>query len=110
MNFLLVKIILIHLILLELSYWLNNKVQVNLSVYDMLGRKVAELVNTKQPAGSYDIQFDASMASGTYFYKLTAGDLVSAKKMVLLSRSLINRKRYIRLNVLFLINIFYEEY
>ncbi len=69
----------------RISYSLNNEVQVNLSVYDMLGRKVAELVNTKQPAGSYDIQFDAStMASGTYFYKLTAGDLVSAKKMVLL--------------------------
>ena len=69
----------------RISYSLNDEVQVNLSVYDMLGRKVAELVNSKQSAGSYSIQFDASsVASGTYFYKLTAGEFISVKKMVLL--------------------------
>ncbi len=69
----------------RITYSLNNEVQVNLSVYDMLGRKVAELVNEKQSAGSYNIQFDASsVASGTYFYKLTAGEFISVKKMVLL--------------------------
>ena len=69
----------------RISYSINDEVQVNLSVYDMLGRKVAELVNAKQSAGSYNIQFDASsVSSGTYFYKLTAGEFISVKKMVLL--------------------------
>ena len=69
----------------RITYSLNNEVQVNLSVYDMLGRKVAELVNERQGAGAYELEFDASsLASGIYLYKLSAGDFVSVKKMTLL--------------------------
>ena len=69
----------------RISYSLNNEVQVNLSVYDMLGRKVAELVNERQGSGAYELEFDASsLASGIYLYKLSAGDFVSVKKMTLL--------------------------
>lgn len=68
-----------------ISYSIPKESQVSLVIYDIMGRQVAELVNGKQSAGSYNIQFDASsVASGTYFYKLTAGEFISVKKMVLL--------------------------
>jgi len=47
---------------------------VNLRVYDVLGREVAVLVNERQALGSYEVSFDASgLASGVYIYRLTAG-------------------------------------
>jgi hypothetical protein len=68
-----------------ISYSIPKESQVGLVIYDIMGRQVAELVNSKQSTGSYNIQFDASsIASGTYFYKLTAGEFISVKKMVLL--------------------------
>jgi len=56
----------------------------NLTVYDMLGQKVAQLVNEPMSAGYHDVVFDASrLAAGTYVYKLQAGSLVQIKKMIL---------------------------
>ena len=58
---------------------------VQLVVYDILGREVAMLVNKKQKAGSYDVNFDAShLTSGVYFYKILAGEFVETKKLILL--------------------------
>lgn len=58
---------------------------VNLAVYDVTGKVVAELVNRQMDAGSYTANFDASLlSSGVYFYKLTAGDFTDVKKMMLL--------------------------
>ena len=58
---------------------------VSLKVYDILGSEVAILVNDIQPAGSYDVNFDASgLPSGTYFYTLTTDNFSSTKKMILL--------------------------
>ena len=69
----------------KISYSLAGEVQVNLTVYDMLGREVIKLFNDKQVAGVYELEFDGgSLASGMYIYKLKAGDFVSVKKMVLL--------------------------
>jgi hypothetical protein len=46
----------------------------NLSVYDLLGREVALLVNEKKAPGSYEVKFDASgLASGVYLCRLQAG-------------------------------------
>jgi len=68
-----------------ITYSIPKESQVSLKIYDIMGREVAELVSGKQSAGSYNAEFDAaSFASGTYFYKLTAGEFVSVKKMVLL--------------------------
>jgi len=40
-----------------------------LNVYDILGNKVATLVNEFKPAGSYEVEFNAStLSSGVYFY------------------------------------------
>ena len=58
---------------------------VRLTVYDLLGREVAVLVNERKPAGTYTVQFDGSaLASGVYFYRLTAGEFVQSRKMILL--------------------------
>ncbi|HSW56371.1 MAG TPA: T9SS type A sorting domain-containing protein, partial [Ignavibacteriaceae bacterium] len=68
-----------------IAYSIPKEAQVSLKIYDVMGREVVELVNGKQSSGSYNVEFDASsLASGTYFYKLTAGEFVSVKKMVLL--------------------------
>jgi hypothetical protein len=69
----------------NITYSLANVSDVNLVVYDILGRRVATLVNTRQQLpGSYNVSFDASrLASGTYIYRLEAGDFVSVKKMLL---------------------------
>ena len=56
-----------------------------LKVYDVLGNEVATLVNEEKPAGSYEINWNASqLSSGVYFYQLKAGDFTSVKKMILL--------------------------
>jgi hypothetical protein len=56
-----------------------------LKVYDMLGNKVATLVNEYRPAGKYEVKFDASrLSSGIYFYELQVGDFISVKKLLLM--------------------------
>jgi len=68
-----------------IAYSIPKETQVSLKIYDVMGREVVEVVNGKQSAGDYNVEFDAaSLASGTYFYKLTAGEFISVKKMVLL--------------------------
>ncbi|MCC6253572.1 MAG: T9SS type A sorting domain-containing protein, partial [Ignavibacteriaceae bacterium] len=58
---------------------------VNLEIYDILGRRIATLINENKIAGSYEQVFNsASFASGVYIYKIQAGDFLSAKKMILL--------------------------
>jgi hypothetical protein len=58
---------------------------VNLSVYDVLGRKVTTLVNKQQSPGHYKVSFDASnLSSGIYFYQLRIGNKSLSKKMILL--------------------------
>ncbi|WP_337873519.1 T9SS type A sorting domain-containing protein [Ignavibacterium sp.] len=56
-----------------------------LKVYDILGNEVVTLVNDYKPAGSYEVEFNASnLSSGIYFYKLQAGSLVGTRKMILI--------------------------
>ena len=57
---------------------------VKLEVFDVLGRKVTELVNERKAAGSYSKNFDAgSLSSGMYIYRLQAGEKVFTQKMML---------------------------
>jgi hypothetical protein len=54
-------------------------------VFDLLGREVATLVDEYNPAGSYDVNFNAKeLSSGIYFYTMNAGSFVQTKKMVLI--------------------------
>ena len=56
-----------------------------LTVYNILGQKVATILNEEMSVGIHKVTFDAtSMSSGVYFYKLEAGKRVSVKKMMLL--------------------------
>ncbi len=59
---------------------------VSLKVFDVLGNEVATLVNEKQNAGTYEVDFDGSnFSSGVYFYKLAVdGNVIDTKRMVLL--------------------------
>jgi len=68
-----------------IAYSIPKESQVRLKIYDVMGKEIVELVNGKQSTGSYNVEFNAAtLASGTYFYKLIAGDFISVKKMVLL--------------------------
>jgi len=58
---------------------------VTLDIYDLLGNKVGTLVNKKLTAGKHEIKFDASnLSSGIYLYKISAGNYIESKKMILL--------------------------
>jgi len=68
-----------------ISYQLPEAAVVNLSVFDLLGRKVSVLVNRNQPSGNYTVNFDASgLSSGIYIYRLQAGDFLQTRKMILM--------------------------
>ena len=57
---------------------------VSLKVYDVLGNEIKTLVNENRPAGKYEAEFDgSSLSSGVYFYRLSAGEFVETKSMLL---------------------------
>ncbi|MFZ1292132.1 MAG: M14-type cytosolic carboxypeptidase [Melioribacteraceae bacterium] len=64
------------------SYNASNNVR--LTIFDILGKEVAKLVNEFQSAGEYEVKFDGSnLASGTYFYNLQVGDFSKTLRMLL---------------------------
>jgi hypothetical protein len=68
-----------------IGYRLSAVSDVKLSIYNLLGQKVVMLVNGKQAAGSYKIEWDGSgFASGIYYYRIEIGKFQDMKKMVLL--------------------------
>ncbi len=68
-----------------IRYAIAEASQVHLDVFDLTGRVVAELVDKKQPAGHYSVQFDASnLPSGIYLYRLEAGGMTQMRKMTLI--------------------------
>jgi len=67
-----------------IKYQLPVESHVKLEVYNLLGRKVATLVNEQEKAGYRSVVWDASeVSSGLYFYKLIAGDYTETKRMML---------------------------
>jgi hypothetical protein len=58
---------------------------VRLAVYDLLGREVSVLVNEAKAPGTYTVRFDGShLASGVYICRMTAGEYVASRKMLLI--------------------------
>ncbi|MCZ7604053.1 MAG: endonuclease [Melioribacteraceae bacterium] len=58
---------------------------VTLKVYNLLGEEVITLINNQLEAAYHEVKFDASqLGSGVYFYRITSGDFVSTKKMLLI--------------------------
>jgi hypothetical protein len=63
----------------------NSVGQTFLSVYDLLGREVATLVNEQLQPGTYEVTFDGSnLPSGVYFYRLSSGNYIETKKMLMI--------------------------
>ncbi len=68
-----------------ISFTLKNASHVKLDVYNVIGEKVAELINSNLSTGVHSVNFNAAdLTSGIYFYKISAGDFVAIKKMMLL--------------------------
>ena len=68
-------------------YQLPQNGNVKITVFDLLGREVAELINENKSAGKHHIEFDAAkfnLSSGVYFYKISAGQYSKTMKMLLL--------------------------
>ena len=69
----------------SINYGLEKDGHVEIMIYDAAGRLVEELVNGHQEGGSYSLTWNASnQASGMYFAKMIAGDVVQTQKLVLL--------------------------
>jgi len=69
----------------QISYSLPQAVKVRLEVLNMLGQRVATLVNERKTAGNYTVNFDASgLSSGVYFYTIQAGAFTQTNKMLLI--------------------------
>ena len=69
----------------QIGYTLAHATPVQLEVFDLLGRKVATLLDTEQPAGQHRVTFDGSQFSaGVYLYRLQAGSFTQTRKLVLI--------------------------
>ncbi len=69
----------------SISFTLKKSGMTTLEVYNILGSRVATLINRNLSAGSHNINFNAeNLPSGVYLYKLSSGNIVLTKKMVLL--------------------------
>ncbi|HTX19139.1 MAG TPA: T9SS type A sorting domain-containing protein [Bacteroidota bacterium] len=66
-----------------IQYAVPRREYVVLSVFNILGEKVADLVNGLREAGAHTVSFNASdLSSGLYFYRIQAGSFVETKKLV----------------------------
>lgn len=74
----------------NISYSVAKAGQVNVAVFNVIGEKIAELVNGYKTAGSYGVTWNGkdnagqNVASGVYFYRIKAGNFTMTKKMVLM--------------------------
>ncbi len=69
----------------KIEFFLKQSGKVKLYVYNLIGQKVAELINEELPTGFHNVNFNASdLASGIYIYQLKVDNkFTSAKKMIL---------------------------
>jgi len=73
-----------------LSYELPEDAKVNITIFDMMGRKISTLVSSQQSAGYKSIKWNATnnqgqpVSAGVYLYTIEAGEFRQTKKMVLL--------------------------
>ncbi|MCU0372197.1 MAG: S8 family peptidase, partial [Ignavibacteria bacterium] len=70
-----------------ISYTIARESFVTLKMYDILGKEVAVLVNSRKTPGNYQVEFDtrdySNLSSGLYFYKIQAGEFTDIKRMML---------------------------
>jgi len=69
----------------KISFVLPKNGMTSLSVYNLIGEKVATLVNGQMNAGHHEVTFDASkLSTGVYFYRLDSGSFSQTRKMLLI--------------------------
>lgn len=69
----------------KIKFNIPQQSRVELKVYDILGKEIMTLVEGIKVAGNYEVEFNASsLASGTYFYKIRAGQFINVKRMILI--------------------------
>ena len=68
----------------SISYDISSDMNVNINVYDVRGRMVAELVNGMTEQGRYEVMWDAdNYSTGIYFVQLVAGNTTKTQKIML---------------------------
>lgn len=68
-----------------INYSVSKSSLVTITIYNILGKKVATLVNELKNTGNYSVEFNTDkLASGIYLYKMQAGNFMATKKMILL--------------------------
>ena len=73
-----------------MRYDIPQVINVNITIYDMMGRQIKTLTNGIQSPGYKSVRWNAtnnqgeSVSAGVYLYKIQAGDFVDTKKMILL--------------------------
>jgi len=69
----------------KIEYLLPQASYVTIKLYDLLGREIKVLTQNQHQPGNYELTFDGSgLSSGTYIYRITAGDFTESKKLLLL--------------------------
>jgi hypothetical protein len=68
-----------------INFTLSQRSFVTLKIFNVLGKEIATLINSQKEPGTYIVNFNAGkLSNGVYFYKLTAGNYSSVKKMILM--------------------------
>ncbi len=68
----------------RLSYAVDEQARVTLTVYNVLGQRIATLVDRRQPPGTYTVDFTGeALSPGVYLYRLAVGERVVAREMIL---------------------------
>ena len=69
----------------KIRYQLPKESKVEIKIYDILGSEVLTLVNDEKEAGTYEVELNAqNLSSGTYLYRIIAGEFFDMKKMILM--------------------------
>ncbi len=69
----------------NIKYSVSKTANVKITIFDLAGKKVAELVNEKKSPGIYDVIFNGSnISSGIYFYRMETENFTETKKMILI--------------------------
>ncbi|MCB0749785.1 MAG: T9SS type A sorting domain-containing protein, partial [Ignavibacteriae bacterium] len=69
----------------KIGYSIQREGKVNITIYNILGQKVREVINQFVKPGKYEATFNgANLASGVYIYRIKTNDFVKSKKMMLL--------------------------
>jgi flagellar hook assembly protein FlgD len=69
----------------KIKFDVPSESNVNITIYNTLGKEISSIVNKKMTQGSYEVNWDASnYPSGIYYYRLSAGNYTFTQKMILL--------------------------